>query len=109
MHQIFKFFPDAEVGYEYPDSYVEMFGADFRPEPWAVSEYEQARKHKWYMSARVICMNDEYSFDASVTVDVEEFEDVIGRAFNQPKEGLGNDSSPSAHMWRTLRRPCSAL
>jgi len=26
-----------------------------------------------------------------------------------PKEGLGNDNSPSAHMWRTLRRPCNAL
>jgi hypothetical protein len=40
---------------------------------------------------------------------MDQFEDIIGRHFKQPKEGLGNDDSPSAHMWRTLRRPCNAL
>ena len=54
-------------------------------------------------------MNDEYAFDPSVEVALEEFEDVIVDHFRQPAEGLGNDSSSSAHMWRTLRRPCNAL
>ena len=36
-------------------------------------------------------------------------EDIIGRHFKQPKEGLGNDSTSSSHMWRTLIRPCNAL
>jgi hypothetical protein len=33
----------------------------------------------------------------------------VGRHFRTPKEGLGNDNTPSSHMWRTLRRPCNAL
>ena len=54
-------------------------------------------------------MNDDYSFNPDVTVELDEFEDVIGRHFRQPREGLGNDDSPSAHMWRTLIRPANAL
>jgi hypothetical protein len=40
---------------------------------------------------------------------MEQFEDIIGRHFKQPKEGLGYDTSPTAHMWRTLIRPANAL
>ena len=109
MHQSLRFFADESVGYEYPENYVRMFGEDYRPDPYIVAEYERARGHKWYMSARMICVNDLYSFDPDVVVEMEEFEDVIGRHFKQPEEGLGNDNTPSSHMWRTLRRPCNAL
>ena len=109
MHQVLRFFPDESVGYEYPEAYVKMFGEDFVPEPYVVAEYERAKKHKWYMSARMICLNDLYSFDPDVQVELEAFEDIIGRHFRQPEEGLGNDNTPSSHMWRTLRRPCNAL
>ena len=109
MHQSLRFFADESVGYGYPENYVRMFGEDYRPEPYIVAEYERARGHKWYMSARMICVNDLYSFDPDVVVEMEEFEDVIGRHFKQPEEGLGNDNTPSSHMWRTLRRPCNAL
>jgi hypothetical protein len=44
-----------------------------------------------------------------VHVELEEFEDIIGRNFRQPEEGLGFDNSPSAHMWRTLRQPTKYL
>ena len=54
-------------------------------------------------------MNDLYSFDPDVHVELEQFEDVIGREFRQPPEGLGNDNTPASHMWRTLRWPCNAL
>ena len=109
MHQALRFFPDESVGYEYPENYVRMFGAGYQPEPYIVADYERARKHKWYMSARMICVNDLYSFEPDVVVELEEFEDVIGRHFKQPPEGLGNDSTPASHMWRTLRRPCNPL
>ena len=109
MHQSLRFFPDESVGYGYPENYVRMFGEDYRPEPYIVAEYERARDHKWYMSARMICVNDLYSFDPDVVVEIGEFEDVVGRHFKQPEEGLGNDNTPSSHMWRTLRRPCNAL
>ena len=36
-------------------------------------------------------------------------EDVLGRGFKQPPEGLGNVNIPASHMWRTLRRPSNAL
>ena len=108
-HQALRFFPDESVGYEYPENYRTLFGEDYRPDPYVVAAYEKARKHKWYMSARIICVNDLYSFDPDVHVELEQFEDVIGREFRQPAEGLGNDDTPASHMWRTLRRPCNAL
>jgi hypothetical protein len=109
MHQPLKFFPDESVNYAYPENYIRMFGEDYEVEPYITEAYERARDHKWYMSARMICVNDLYSFDPDVVVELEEFEDVIGRHFKQPEEGLGNDNTPSSHMWRTLRRPCNAL
>ncbi len=32
-HQVLRFYPDASVGYEYPECYVKFFGADYRPDP----------------------------------------------------------------------------
>jgi hypothetical protein len=104
-----RVFPDESVGYEYPSNYIRMFGEDYKPEPYIVADYERAKNHKWYMSGRMICVNDLYSFEDGLVIELEQFEDVIGRHFKQPKEGLGNDNTPASHMWRTLRRPCNAL
>lgn len=104
-HQALRFFPDESVGYEYPELYVRMFGADFEPEEYVKEAYQTARKHKWYMHARMITVNDTYGFDKSVHPELETFVDIIGRNFRQPAEGLGYDGSPSAHMWRTLINP----
>jgi hypothetical protein len=109
MHQALRFFPDPSVGYEYPELYIKFFGADYQPEPYIVAEYERARNHKWYMTARLITLNDIYSFDPGAKVELDDFVDIIGRNFKQPKEGLGFDSSPSAHMWRTLMWPTRFL
>jgi hypothetical protein len=109
VHQALRFFPDPAVGYEYPELYVKFFGADYKPEPYIVAEYERARNHKWYMTARLICVNDIYSFDPNAKVSLDEFVDIIGRNFKQPKEGLGFDNTPSSHMWRTLMWPTRFL
>ena len=108
-HQALRFFPDASVGYEYPQMYIDNFGADYKPEPYIFAEYERAKKHKYYMTSRMICVNDIYSFDPDAKVDLNDFVDIIGRNFKQPKEGLGFDDSPSAHMWRTLMWPTRFL
>jgi hypothetical protein len=108
-HQALRFYPDESVGYSYPESYVRNFGADYTPDPYIEEEYKRARNHKYYMTARMITVHDIYSFDPDVVVGLEEFTDVIGRNFNQPKEGLGFDNSPVAHMWRTLVRPTKYL
>ena len=108
-HQSLRFFPDDSVGYAYPENYLRMFGEDYQVEPYIQRDYEYAKNHKWYMSARMICVNDLYSFDDGVVVEIDQFEDIIGRHFKQPDEGLGNDNTPASHMWRTLRRPCNAL
>jgi hypothetical protein len=108
-HQALRFFPDEAAGYVYPDNYKQYFGADYVPEPYIQEEYKRARAHKWYGTARMICVHDLYSFDPDVHVELEEFEDIIGRNFRQPEEGLGFDDSPSAHMWRTLRQPTKYL
>jgi hypothetical protein len=109
MHQALRFFPDPSVGYEYPELYIKFFGADYKPEPYIVAEYERARNHKWYMTSRLITVNDIYSFDPNAKVNLDDFVDIIGRHFHQPKEGLGFDNSPSAHMWRTLNWPTRFL
>jgi hypothetical protein len=109
MHQALRFFPDESVGYGYPEMYVKLFGPDYKPEPYIVEDYKRARAHKWYMTARLITVNDIYSFDPNAKVNLDDFVDIIGRNFRQPKEGLGLDSSPSAHMWRTMMWPTRFL
>jgi hypothetical protein len=86
-----------------------MFGIDYVPTGHIKRDYEFARKHRWYDAARAVTVNDLYAFDANAKVGIEPFVDIIGRHFRQPKEGLGNDSSPSAHMWRSLTNPDSPL
>ena len=108
-HQALRFFPDESVGYRYPELYLKLFGADYVPEPHIQEAHRYARSHKWYMTSRLITVNDLYSFDPSVQVALEEFTDVVGRHFRQPKEGLGFDQSPSAHMWRTINWPTRYL
>lgn len=104
-HQALRFFPDPSVNYEYPEMYVRMFGADYEPEPYLKAAYDYARNHAWYMDARSITMHDDYSFDPDAKPTIEPFVDIIGRHFRQPKEGLGFDNSPTAHMWRTMMNP----
>ena len=108
-HQALRFYPDPEVGYEYPESYRRIFGPDYVPEPYIQEAHRYARSHKWYMTSRLITVNDLYSFDTTVRVELEEFTDVVGRHFRQPKEGLGFDASPAAHMWRTIIWPTKYL
>lgn len=108
-HQALRFFPDPSVGYEYPEAYIRMFGADYQVEPYIEKAYQEARNHKWYMTSRLITINDLYSFDPDVKVNVEDFTDIMGRNFRQPKGGLGFDGSPVAHMWRTLIWPNNRL
>jgi hypothetical protein len=108
-HQALRFFADESVGYKYPEMYVKLFGPDYKPEPYIERDYRYAREHTWYMTARLICVNDLYSFDPNAQVRLEEFTDVVGRHFRQPKEGLGFDASPSAHMWRTIMSPTRYL
>ena len=62
-HQALRFFPDKDFGYEYPEMYVRLFGDGFDPEPYIKRDYEFARKHKWYGTARQICVNDLYAFE----------------------------------------------
>jgi len=108
-HQALRFFADESVGYEYPQMYVRLFGPDYTPEPYIQEAYRYARGHKWYMTSRLITVNDLYAFDPNVQVSLEEFTDVVGRNFKQPEEGLGFDAGPSAHMWRTIIWPTKYL
>jgi hypothetical protein len=57
----------------------------------------------------MVTVNDLYAFDPKAVVSIEPFTDIIGRHFKQPKEGLGNDNSPTAHMWRTMMFPDNPL
>jgi hypothetical protein len=108
-HQTLRFYPDEEAGYEYPDQYYRIFGHDYTPPQYIQDTYKMLKNHKWYMEPRLVTVNDLYAFDPNAKVSIEPFEDIIGRHFKQPKEGLGYDNSPSAHMWRTLARPDNPL
>jgi|HubBroStandDraft_6_1064221.scaffolds.fasta_scaffold586336_1 hypothetical protein len=108
-HEALRYFPDESVGYRYPEAYIGYFGADYHPPDYIRREHEAARRHRWYMTSRLITINDIYSFDPDVVVDFDEFEDVVGRNFRPPAEGLGFDGSPVAHMWRTMIWPNNFL
>jgi hypothetical protein len=108
-HQALRFYPDSAAGYEYPEIYYRIFGKDYSPPPHIEATYKFVRKHKWYMEPRQVTVNDLYAFDPNAVVSIDPFLDIVGRHFRQPKEGLGNDNSPVAHMWRTIARPDSPL
>jgi hypothetical protein len=108
-HQALRFFPDESVGYRYPELYLKLFGPDYTPEPYIHAAHRYAREHKWYMTSRLLTVNDLYAFEPGVQVELEEFTDIVGRNFRQPEEGLGLDASPSAHMWRTMMWPTRYL
>jgi hypothetical protein len=108
-HQALRYYADESVGYEYPASYDRFFGADYAPPDYIRRDAEAARAHRWYMSSRLVTMYDTYFFDKSDPIDPDIFTDILGRHFRQPKEGLGFDNSPVAHMWRTMIWPNNFL
>ncbi len=108
-HQALRYVPDPAVGYVYPESYDRFFGTDYRLPEYLRRDAQHARDHRWYMSARVVTLNDVYFFDDTDPVDPGIFTDIIGRHFRQPADGLGYDDSPAAHMWRTMIWPNNFL
>jgi hypothetical protein len=108
-HEALRYFPDESVGYTYPEAYIDYFGPDYSPPDYIRAEHAAARQHRWYMTSRLITVNDIYSFDRDAVVDFDEFGDVVGRNFRQPREGLGFDGSAVAHMWRTMIWPNNFL
>jgi HD domain len=108
-HQPLRYFADESVGYQYPDSYLRFFGPDYVPPEYIRRDAEEARAHRWYMTARLVTLNDIYFFENTESPDPEIFTDIIGRNFRQPEEGLGFDNSPTAHMWRTMIWPNNLL
>ena len=108
-HEALRYFADESVGYAYPDAYIDYFGPDYSPPDYVRQEHEAARRHRWYMTSRLVTINDLYSFDPGVVIEFDSFEDVVGRNFRQPGEGLGFDGSPVAHMWRTMIWPNNFL
>ena len=108
-HQALRFYADSEAGYEYPDLYKRIFGEDYVPAPHVQAAYKLAREHRWYDAPREVTVSDLYAFDPKAVVTIDPFVDLIGRHFKQPKEGLGNDGSAVAHMWRTIGNPDAPL
>ena len=105
-HQALRFFPDESVGYEYPDAYNRIFGHDYEPDEYIKADYEFARNHRYYMESRLVTLKDQYAISPDAReVKVEEFTDIIGRQFKQPREGIGFDGNPVAHMWRSIMSP----
>jgi len=108
-HQALRYFPDEAAGYHYPEAYLRYFGPDYTPPDYIRRDAEAARAHRWYMTSRLITIFDIYSFEEGVTIDPDEFTDIIGRNFREPEEGLGFDGSAVAHMWRTMIWPNNFL
>lgn len=108
-HQCLRYFADEAAGYSYPESYDRFFGEDYIPPDYIRADAEFARQHKWYGLAREVTKYDVYFFDDLPPVKPELFEDLIGRHFRQPAEGLGFDGSETAHMWRTMIWPNNFL
>ena len=108
-HQALRFYPDKEAGYVYPDLYRHTFGVDYVPPPHIEAAYKYARNHKYYGAARMVTVCDLYAFDHSKVMKMDPFMDIVARHFKNPEEGLGNDNSPSAHMWRTINFPDTPL
>ena len=88
-HQVLRFYPDESVGYRYPELYVSSSAPISAPSRTCTGSTSTRPGHKWYMSARMLTVNDLYSFDPNARVELEEFTDVVGRHFRQPAGGAG--------------------
>ncbi|WP_428101305.1 hypothetical protein [Candidatus Rariloculus sp.] len=108
-HQALRFYPDEEAGYVYPDLYRRIFGEDYVPAAHIRADWDMLRNHGWYDAPREVTVSDLYAFDPDAVVTMDPFVDIVGRHFKQPEEGLGNDNSPVAHMWRTIANPDAPL
>lgn len=108
-HQPLRYFADESVGYKYPEAYKRYFGADYEPPVYVRQAHDEARAHRWYMTSRIVTIYDTYAFEPGPDLDPGMFEDILGRHFRQPKEGLGFDGSPVAHMWRSMIWPNNFL
>ena len=108
-HQALRFYADAEAGYQYPDLYHRIFGEDYVPDPHIREARRFLENHRWYEAPRMVTVNDLYAFQEGVVLSIDPFVDIIGRNFKQPQEGLGNDNSPVAHMWRSVAMPDNPL
>ena len=107
-HQALRYYADDSVGYSYPASYDRFFGPDYQPPEYIRREAQEARDHRWYMSGRLVTLYDIYFFEDTTPASTDPLVDIIGRNF-KPKEGLGFDGSPVAHMWRTMIWPNNFL
>jgi len=108
-HQPLRYFADEAAGYAYPESYRRFFGADYVPPEHIRAAADEARNHRWYMTARLVTIYDIYFFEADDAIAPETFDDLIGRHVREPEEGFGFDGSPVAHMWRTMIWPNNFL
>ena len=116
-HQHCRFFADESVNYKGPPEFYKKYFPDMKIDAYIADGYRMARKHKWYMSARLITMADQetpepkelYVDSPHEKLDPEIFTDIIGRHFKMPKQGLGYDDTPASHMWRTLINPTRML
>jgi len=79
---------------------VRNFGPDYKPEPYIEQAYKDALKHKWYMTSRLITVNDLYSFDQTSSCTWKTSKTFWAAISGSREEGLGFDNSPVAHMWR---------
>jgi len=109
FHQPLRYFADESVGYTYPEAYRRYFGADYEPPEYIRRAHDEARAHRWYMTSRIVTIYDTYAFAPGPDLDPGLFEDILGRHFREPEEGLGFDGSPVAHMWRSMIWPNNFL
>jgi len=109
FHQPLRYFADESVGYRYPEAYRRYFGADYEPPEYIRRAHDEARAHRWYMTSRIVTIYDTYAFAPGPDLDPGLFEDILGRHFREPEEGLGFDGSPVAHMWRSMIWPNNFL
>jgi hypothetical protein len=108
-HQALRYFADDSVGYNYPPEYVRYFGVDHQRPEYIKKAHQDAGNHRWYMTSRLITLNDKYAFEEGIDINPEIFTDIIGRHFREPAEGLGFDGSASSHTWRSMIWPNNFL
>ena len=73
-------------GITYPAAYID-YSVPITARLTTSAGSTTARRHRWYMTSRLVTINDIYSFDPNVVVDFDEFEDVVGRHFGSRPKG----------------------
>jgi len=102
-HEALRLLPRRGGGVQLPEAYIDYFGRTTARCLYTAGGVGGAQ-HRWYMTSRLVTINDIYSFDPNVTASSTSSPTSWGGT-SAAHQGIGLRRVAVAHMWRTMIWP----